>query len=144
MTHPRFRRIRFCVLALLASLAFPATVAYAQRQLPPGEGHRASAVEATQLPKFCWSQYLDVKGPEYSISGCGVYMNHYCWGLVELLRANKTFGNQPLRINYLKAARANTIYTIKGMEQYPSCWLRPHVENTYKQVEAALRIYGVR
>ena len=50
--------------------------------------------EATQLPKFCWSQYLDVKGPEYEINGVGPAMNHYCDGLVELIRANKNFGNQ--------------------------------------------------
>lgn len=141
----RDSRARVALTGLVFAAAIAAGNASAQvKQLPPGEGHRASVVEATQLPRFCWSQYLDVKGPEFEIQGCGPAMNHYCWGLVELMRANKTFGNQGLRISYLQRAKGNTLYTIAGMEKYPTCWLRPHVENTRQQVESALRAYGVR
>jgi hypothetical protein len=142
----RFELIRPYLLAaaIIGLAAIKPTDAAAQGQLPPGEGHRASAVEAAQLPKFCWGQYVDAKGPEYGIQGCGPGMNHYCWGLVEQLRANKTIGNQKLRIAYLQRAKGNTLYTMRAMEKYPTCPLRPHVENTYQQVQTSLRIYGVK
>ncbi len=139
------RRVIALGIALLTAAAILPASALAQRQLPPGEGHRASVAEATQLPKFCWGQYMDVKGPEFGISGCGVGMNHYCWGLVELLRANRSFGDTRLRVGYLRAARGNTLYTINWMNKSaPDCWLRPHVENTHRQIESQLKIYGVK
>jgi hypothetical protein len=116
------------------------------RQKGPGGGWRAEPAEATQLPKFCWAQYLGVKGPEYEISAasCGYGMNHYCYGLVEIQRGNKVFGNPTLKKQYFLAAREHTLYTIRAMEKFPTCSLRPHVEGTRQQVEAVLRIYGVK
>lgn len=145
MKRCSLRQIFAAGAAVIAAAFLLPGDAIAQRQLPPGEGHRASVAEATQLPKFCWAQYMDVKGPEFYIAGCGVGMNHYCWGLVELLRANRSFGDTRLRVGYLRAARGNTLYTINWMNQSaPNCWLRPHVENTHKQIESQLRIYGVK
>jgi hypothetical protein len=144
----RFKLIRpyLLVTAIIGLGAFKPTDATAQKQLPPGAGWRASAVEAAQLPKFCWGQYLGAKGPEYEIptADCGWGMNHYCYGLVELLRANKSFGDRNLRIAYLKNALDDTIYTMHAMEKFPTCRLRSHVENTYQQVQTSLHIYGVK
>lgn len=141
----RRESVRSCAIAatMLGALVTLPSDASAQMQRPPGQGHVASAVETMQLPKFCWAQYLDVKGPEYSINGCGERMNHYCWGLVELQRANKTFGNPAGRAAYLRYAKENTLYTIRGMEKYPTCWLRSHVEKTRQEIETALRVYRV-
>ena len=142
----RRESLRSCALAvaMLGVLVNLPSKAFAQKQLPPGEGHRASAVEAMQLPKFCWGQYMDIKGPEYGINGCGPFMNHYCYALVEELRANKSFGKADFRKAYLLKAMDSTMYTIRGMEKYPTCWLRPHVESTRQRVGAALRVYGVK
>jgi hypothetical protein len=130
------------VLAVSVVLGGPA--AFAQNQLPPGQGYKPTPSEIPLLPKFCWGQFTDMKGPEYEIRGCGSGMNHYCWGLVEQLRANRSYGNKRHRIGYLQKAKGNTRYTIKAMEKYPGCWLRPHVESTYQQVDAQLRAYGVK
>jgi hypothetical protein len=141
----RLESVWLCVLGMAFPSALTTLVpmdASAQGQRP--QAHGVSVLEATQLPKFCWSQYLDVKGPEYEINGCGPAMNHYCEGLVELIRANKNFGNTHVRVAHLQRARFATLYTIGGMKGFPTCWLRPHAENTRKQIDAALRVYGVK
>jgi hypothetical protein len=120
--------------------------ASAQKSLPiPGESHRASAMEIAQLPQFCWAQYTDHRGPQYSIPGiCGPNMNHYCYGLVEELRANQSFGNTKQRLGYLRAAKYQTEYTINGMKNYPGCPLRDHVFQTYERVNARIQAIGGR
>jgi hypothetical protein len=132
----------FSVVLFTVTMALASSDATSQvvRTNPLG----VSAAEAIQLPKFCWGEFLDVKGPEYWIQGCGDGMNHYCEGLVELMRANKSFGDQHVRITRLKRARHNTLYTITAMRNFPTCWLRPHAEATRQQIDTALRVYGVR
>ena len=45
--------------------------------------YKAPTNEVMLLPRFCWGQYLPgVDGPPYTIEGCGVWMNHYCPGLL--------------------------------------------------------------
>jgi len=111
----------------------------------PGNGHYASPMEVAMLPQFCWAQYTEHRGPQYSIPpGCGPAMNHYCYGLVEELRANRVFGNPNHRLGLLRAAKSQTIYTINAMKPFPACPLRPHVEQTYQRIDARLRALGAR
>jgi hypothetical protein len=106
--------------------------------------YTAPAVEVAQLPKFCWAQYRDVQGPEYEIprSSCGVYMNHYCPALLEVIRANKSFNKPGVRKQHLTVARRETLYTLNGMKDFPACPIRAHAESTLKQVETSLRNLG--
>jgi hypothetical protein len=123
---------------MLVSLA-----AHALPPLPPGEGHRPTQGEVAFLPKFCWAQFGAASGPEYTIPGvCGPGMNHYCFGLTEELRANRTFGNMKYKMGYLLAARSQTLYTINAMKNYPACPMRGHVEQTYARVNSLIRAFG--
>lgn len=106
---------------------------------------KAEAAIVAQLPKFCWQQYMDgVSGPGYFIDpkDCGWGMNHYCQGLVEFLRAKRTFGNQNLRLHHLQVAKQDTVYTINAMKNYPSCSIRGHVESTLAQINGYLKGMG--
>lgn len=135
---------RFLMIAAIAGATL-ATATFAQvKQPPPGEGHRANPSEIPLLPKFCWSQYMDVKGPEYEIRGCGPYMNHYCWGLTELLRARKVFGNPQDKIGYLIRAKGSTESTLRDMKDYPACPIREHAETTLRTVNLQLRALGAK
>jgi hypothetical protein len=122
-------------LALLFSLVAAAGMAQATK-------YKAPASEVVQLPKFCWAQYMvGVEGPQYEIprSSCGVYMNHYCPALLEVIRANKSFDNLGARRQHLLVARRETIYTLNGMKEFPACPIRTHAETTLRQVETSLR-----
>lgn len=133
-------RMACALLILLAS-----TSADAAGVPGPGEGHRATPMEVAQLPQFCWAQYTEHKGPQYSIpGGCGPGMNHYCWGLVEELRANRVFGNPKQRLDLLRAAKSQTLYTMNAMKNFPGCPLREHVGQTYQRVDIRIRAGGTR
>ena len=104
--------------------------------------YKAAPSEVALLPKFCWAQYMEnVEGPEYGIpiKTCGYAMNHYCIGLVELIRANRSFANPGIRKQHLMRAREDTLYTLRGMKDYPACPIRAHAESTLRQVETGLR-----
>ena len=118
---------------LLIALAFGVTVANAAK-------YKAAAVEVVQLPQFCWAQYMDnMNGPQYTISPklCGVFMNHYCPGLVDLIRARNSLGSTAKlkeRLAHLRSAENNTGYTLRGMKDYPHCPIRSHVEATAAEI----------
>lgn len=102
--------------------------------------YTAAPSEVAQLPQFCWSQYVDdAEGPQYSISPrlCGVGMNHYCPGLVDLIRARRSFGDRKKlrdRLGHLNSALTNTTYTLRAMQNYPNCPIRSQVEATDAEV----------
>ncbi len=107
--------------------------------------YKAAANEVVLLPRFCFAQYLDgAKGPEYEIpvSSCGVYMNHYCPALLEVIRANRSFGKPGLRKHHLTVARKETLYTLRGMKDFPACPIREHAESTLRQVEGSLKAFN--
>jgi hypothetical protein len=104
----------------------------------PNSGHaqlsglNVTQVEIAQLPKFCWGPLGSpvAKGPEFGIPpGCGAGMNHYCPGLVWLLRAERTT-NRAKRGEYLGKASSNIGYTENWMKAHPKCGLRPHLEES--------------
>ena len=106
------------------------------------ESH-ATMVEAMLLPKYCWSQYIpNMQGPEYQILGCGVGMNHFCDGLVELNRARLPTTKRGERISKLKVAKSAMEYTIRWMQGYPKCPIRSQVETTLREIDFQLRSYG--
>jgi hypothetical protein len=132
-----YLKIAFASVALLIAAAMPEDIRAA--------AYKAEAIEIAQLPHFCWAQYLDnVSGPEYSIdrNDCGVGMNHYCPGLVQLMRAKRSFGDRNKRLGYLKAAKGNTLYTIEAMRNYPACSLRGRVEKTLNEINGYLNRLG--
>jgi len=118
-----------CALALAAT----ATVGHGQTHKDIG------AAEIAQLPPFCWEQYIKgVSGPQYRIGrDCGPATNHYCPGLVELMRAKRSLDARK-RLSYLQKAKHQTLYTLKGIERYPACSIRNHVEKTLNEVNALL------
>jgi hypothetical protein len=98
-----------------------------------GQGYAAgtTALERAQLPKYCWPQYVDAKKyggmPGYSIPpSCGVFMNHLCPGLIELIRAQKVSDPHSTRVTNAGRAITNFNYTLNHM--LPSCPLRAEVE----------------
>jgi len=104
------------------------------------------AVEIAQLPTFCWAQMgvPDAKGPQYVFpKECGPGMNHYCPGLIHLMRARKATKKGD-RVRELLDADASVRYTEGGMQKYPSCSIRPHLEATKSQVLSLMAIYNVQ
>ncbi len=86
-------------------------------------------MEMSQLPKYCYAQYLDDKlasNPTYSIQGCGPFMNHFCPGLLGLIRAQQPSHKPFQRRADLSRAMDNIEYTLKGMPAV--CWLRADAE----------------
>ena len=120
------------LVALLLTLS--AVTAVAQTEAPD---YRPPAREALLTPRFCWKQFMGNRfsGPQFEIPHrtCGA-----CYGLIDLSRANRSFGDEGKRRAYLMKARKNTLYTLRGIKPYPSCPIRAHVENTLRAIDAQL------
>lgn len=102
-----------------------------------------TAVELAQLPTFCWAQMEvpNAVGPQFTIIDCGPSANHYCPGLVWLLRGrNPTKYGKPLP--WLRRADVDIAYTEKGIKDYPSCSIRSHVGASRASLNNLLRLYG--
>lgn len=96
-----------------------------------------NGLELAQLPKYCYWQYVDdklISNPEYSIHGCGVYVNHYCPGLVNLMRAQNVSLHRDIRREELRMGKENFEYTLNFMPQ--GCWLRPQAEASLARARA--------
>ena len=127
-------------LVCLLTMAFVALNAHGQ--VP----RDVTALEVAQLPPFCWSQLMEgVSGPQYSIDrkSCGSGTNHYCGGLIDLLRARKSFDNDKARLKYLSSAKSRTTYTLNHIAKYPGCYIRRHVEATLREIEGRLMASGM-
>jgi hypothetical protein len=125
-------------LSLLLTSILPAADCFAE--------HKATSVEIAQLPPFCWAEYIDgVSGYEYSVKrpDCGTGMNHYCPGLLDVVRAKRSAGQSvQKRIGLLKDARTKTEYTLRYMERngkLATCSLRSHAEGTLLEIETMLK-----
>jgi hypothetical protein len=102
-------------------------------------------VEIVMLPKFCWAQMGSkvATGPAFQIPrSCGPGMNHYCPGLVMLLRAKNDFGKKMYDV-LLARAGTDVEYTLNAMKEYPECPIRKHVEATKEEI-AQLRSRSAR
>jgi len=131
---------RCLVLASAVSSAQLSVGASAQAQM------HVTQIEIAQLPQFCWGRYgvPDAVGPEFNIPpGCGYAMNHYCDGLVLLIRAQHA-ANKSGRLSLLGQADQNIRYTEGSIEGHPQCPIREHVEQSRARVEDLFAIYGGR
>lgn len=93
-----------------------------------------SAAEIAKLPKYCYAQYLSeqlAKDPQHSIQGCGAFMNHFCPGLVDMMRAQKPTSQRWERAERIESARKNFAYTLEHMP--PNCWLRADAEKAAQE-----------
>jgi hypothetical protein len=102
-----------------------------------------TSIEVAMLPQFCWPQ-MDVpnlSGPQFFISDCGPAANHYCPGLIYLMRAKgRAAKGKPLGL--LQHADVDIRYTEKAIKDYPSCSIRDHVSKSRIEVNSLLRMYG--
>jgi len=132
---------RFLIVAAVAALACNATAALGGY----AENMGLTAVELAQLPKFCWAQMgaPNATGPEFTIEKqkCGEGMNHYCPGLVGLIRA-KRMTSIPAKVSRLRGVLDSIAYTEGFMKDYPKCPIRDHVAASKAEVNNLLRIYG--
>jgi len=115
------RAASIAVALLLASFGMPA---WCQQ----GDSHyyrRSPDYDMPQflarLPRYCYAQYFDTKqwnNPQYSIvAACGVGMNHFCPGLLNIMRAE--YRVEPNRFNRrqeLRGAKENVQYTIQRLK----------------------------
>jgi len=135
---PNRNNVMLCFLALTSFSASAAAQPEAPSYKPP-------AIEALRTPRYCWNQFMGEKfrGREYSIPRemCGTSTNHYCPGLVQLDRANRTIGNESRRRAYLEEAQKNALYTLRGISTFPHCPIRADVETTLRIVEIKLRAF---
>jgi len=109
-----------------------------------GYGDGVSAVEKAQLPLFCYRQLgvAGATGPQYGIpEGCGAGMNHYCPGLVRLIRAKKE-PDRRKALSLLGSVEADVRYTLDWMKPYPNCPIRGHVEATQAEIKRLKLLWG--
>lgn len=101
---------------------------------------RAPTDEVMRLPKYCWGQYNPkLKGPQFRIDSksCGVWTNHFCQALLMFNRSQNLMASATQRRNYLHGATGNLEYTMKGIKDYPSCYIRKHVAIMLKRARMA-------
>ena len=114
-----------CVLVSLVALLTLTTAGPLQAQ-ELYKGPKDLPQYVLRLPKYCYAQYFDISlwnDPEFSIvAACGGWMNHFCPGLLNLMRAerpkpagwpkNQTFD----RKSELRWGRENVQYTLAHMQ----------------------------
>jgi hypothetical protein len=131
------RRIISSALSLILLLYVPGVLG--------GYREGVAEYEIRQLPKFCWAQ-MEVPGavgPQYSPQNCGPGTNHYCPGLVSLLRAKSPLIKSTSdRAKLLRAVEKDIIYTEGWIKSYPNCSIKPHVLATKAEVGRLLAAHG--
>ena len=132
---------KFSPIAVLTTAALFSVGAWGQMwNLNP------KAIEIAQLPTFCWTQMgvPNANGPAYNFPrDCGPALNHYCPGLIKLIRAKKATKKGDRARNLLDAD-LDVRYTERGIQKYPSCSIRPHVEATKIEVRSLMGMYNVQ
>lgn len=135
--------LKWMLLALIGigmSLGFNESPA--REAMTPGKAKPVPIRYALKLPNYCYYQYFGRTEPQYRFpKGCGPSMNHFCGGLVALLRARDSLDKKWKR-HYYRLAEKEIGYTKRGIEQYPQCPLHPVVNQTYMEAKSGLRIYG--
>jgi hypothetical protein len=123
---------------LFASLMTLVVEAHAQMT-----GLNPTAVEVAQLPRFCWGQMNvpNAAGPQYNLGGCGWGMNHYCPGLIKLIRAKTSVGKER-SLPLLRAAAGDIRYTEQAIKGFPDCPIRSHVAASRAEVTKLMAAYG--
>ena len=114
----------------------------AQEPMSPGS-YKAPMKYAIQLPPYCFGQYFGRTEPQYwpSRELCGVWTNHFCEGLVSLLKARETIDKKQ-KITYYGSAKTAIMYTKKGIEPYPRCPWHRDIAQALAEAQAGLMVYG--
>ena len=102
-----------------------------------------TSIEMAMLPQFCWRQFEvpDTQAEEFRIHDCGPAANHYCPGLIYLIRGRReTRKNSAL--SFLHHADIDVRYTESAIADSPNCSIREHVDKTRAQINHLLRMYG--
>ena len=98
---------------------------------------------ALQLPPYCHGQYFGRTGPQYQLPPrelCGVRTNHFCPGLANLYQARDTQDRGSKSRLYNRAA-GRFRDTLRRIEDYPNCPLRPEVESALMQAELEMQLF---
>lgn len=105
---------------------------------------RPSQLELVQLPKYCWGQHLkEFAGqPGYSIQDCGGGMNHFCSGLIYMMRANKPGIHRTEKINILAQARVEIQYTLARVT--PNCPILTDVQIADRRLHVMETVAGIK
>ena len=138
MRIPRFVR-RFLAATLLAPLVLVPSAALAGYR----ENMQVTSLEIARLPQFCWAQFEvpDATGDEFRIRDCGPGANHYCPGLIFLIRG-KGLAAKGRPLGSIQHADLDVRYTENAIANYPKCSIREHVDATRAEINHLLRIYG--
>lgn len=138
-----FRAKVILVLLACATVFVGAGAAAARENSAFFTDRHAPITEVMLLPRFCWGQYLGYRQPQYNIPrrSCGVFMNHYCPGLILLNMSERTFGNPGKKRSLLVRAKRNFEYTLRGMKKYPYCPLRGSAEASLRQADVGLGMF---
>jgi hypothetical protein len=102
-------------------------------------------IEIAQLPRFCWAQ-LEVpnaQGDDFRIRDCGPAANHFCSGLIYMLRA-KGHVNKGARLSLLGGADTDIRYTEKAIADFPKCSIREAVADARAEVNNLMSMYGLK
>jgi hypothetical protein len=131
----------FLAIAAFVPLLFAVSDASAQLK-----NMNASSMEIALIPHFCWGQFEvpNATGPEFNFppqSQCGPAMNHYCPGLLQLIRAKRA-SNKRDRFYNFGQADANIRYTENAIKDYPSCALREHVAASRAELNSLMTVFG--
>jgi len=102
-----------------------------------------TSVEIALLPQFCWAQFEvpNTEGDDFRIRDCGYAANHYCPGLIYLIRGKRPPAKQrPLP--FIQHADVDVAYTERAIAGYPKCSIHEHVDATRAEINHLLRMYG--
>ena len=136
-TTPLERRLLATVLAIAFAVFPPAALGGYRDDM------HVTSIEMALLPQFCWRQFEvpDTQGEEFRILDCGVAANHYCPGLIYLIRGKRqTKKNNALSL--IQHADIDVRYTESGIAGSPNCSIREHVNKTREEINHLLRING--
>jgi len=134
---PLQRRFPAAVLAIAFALVPPAALGGYRDDL------HVTSIEIALLPQFCWRQFEvpNTQGEEFGVRDCGPGANHYCPGLLYLIRS-KSPAAKGRPLSYLGVADSNVSYTERAIADYPNCSIREHVAATRAEINHLLRLYG--
>lgn len=123
------RRRPFLLLAALVAAGSASAQSYRDNEF--------NALEMSKMPKYCYSQFLNDKlrdDPQYSIQGCGPFVNHFCPAILALIRAEDPKRNAADRRRKVEYVYREVAYTLNKLPD--DCWLRPDIEAVTERAKA--------
>lgn len=136
-TTPLERRLLAMVLAIAFAVFPPAALGGYRDDM------HVTSIEVALLPQFCWLQFEvpNTQEEEFRIRDCGVAANHYCPGLIYLIRGKRQT-NKNNALSLIQHADIDVRYTESSIAGSPNCSIREHVDKTRAEINHLLRING--